>query len=259
MDLFINAIKGQANSMNLILFTAILSYLLYRLKRRRAGTLFALLAFAFFILFSTHYLPGYLVSWMESKFPPFDAGQFSIRHDRVYIHVLGGGYTLDERLPAASQLSSAGLGRLSEAIRIYHLLDSSVLVVSGNVASGDESLAAVARKAALTLGVENNRIQMLKEPSTTLEEAEAFAKQFDARAPVILVTDAIHMPRAIGFFREQGLHPWPAPTNYYIKHDDNPFALRWVPSADNMLLMDRVMREFFGEVKGWLKGRLNAS
>lgn len=256
VDLFLNAIKGQANSMNLILFTTILSYLLYKLKRRRTGAAFAIAAFSFFILFSTHYLPGYLVSRMESQYPPFDAGQFSIRHDRVYIHVLGGGYTLDERLPASSQLSGAGLGRLSEAIRIYHLLDSSVLVVSGNVASGNESLASVARKAAVSLGIEKNRIEMLDQPSTTLGEARAFANRFGSASAVIVVTDAVHMPRAIKFFKDQGLNPYPAPANYYIKHDDNPFALRWVPSAENFLLMDRVMREFFGEVKGWVvRGR----
>lgn len=238
--------------MNLILFTVMLSYLLYRLKRRRAGTLFAFLASGFFILFSTHYLPGYLVSRMESKYPPFDARQFSITHDRVYIHVLGGGYTLDERLPAASQLSGAGLGRLSEAIRLYHLFDSSVLVVSGNVASGDESLAAVARKAAVSLGIEESRIEMLEDPSTTMEEARAFASRYGTSSDVIIVTDALHMPRAMKFFGESGVTAHPAPTNYYIKHDDNPFALRWVPSAENFLLMDRVWREFLGSIKGAL-------
>lgn len=249
MDLLLNALKGQANSMNLILFTAILSYIFFRLNRRRGGISLAIISFAFFILFSSNYLPGYLARKLESQYPAFDAGNYPVKSGKVYIHVLGGGYTLDKRLPSQAQLSQAGLGRLSEAIRIFHLYDSSMLVVSGNIASGDESLASVMRNAAMSMGIGRDRIQMLEEPSTTLEEAKAYANSFDTAYPVILVTDALHMPRSISFFQAQGLNPYPAPTNYYVKFDDNPFALRWVPSAENFLLMDRVLREFFGSLK----------
>jgi uncharacterized SAM-binding protein YcdF (DUF218 family) len=236
--------------MNLVIFTAILSYLFYRLSRRRAGAVLTILALVFFLLFSTNYLPGYLVARIESQYIPFDADRYSVKNSSIYIHVLGGGYTLDKRLPPHEQLSMVGLGRLSEAIRIFHLYDSSVLVVSGNVASGDESLASVARKAAISLGVESDRIRMLSDPATTLEEAREFARRFGPESTVIVVTDAVHMPRAMRFFRNQGLNPYPAPANYLINEDDNPFALRWMPSAENFLLMDRAMREFFGSVKG---------
>lgn len=235
--------------MNLILFTAILSYVFFSLNRRRGGVTFAVISFVFFVLFSTNYLPGYLARELESRYPAFDSGKYPVKSGRVYIHVLGGGYTLDERLPPQAQLSDAGLGRLSEAIRIFHLYDSSVLVVSGNVASGDESLASVMGKAAMSMGIGRDRIYLLEEPSTTLEEAKAFASSFERASPVIVVTDALHMPRSISFFRKQGLNPYPAPTNYHVKIDDNPFALRWVPSAENFLLMDRVLREFFGSLK----------
>ena len=238
--------------MNLILFTVLLSVLLYKFRRRRAGAAFAVLAFLFFILCTTRYLPGYLFSRIESKYAPFNLEKHEIQHSRVYIHVLGGGYTSDLRLPPQAQLSQSGLGRLSEGLRLYHLLDSSVLVVSGNIASGEEPLASVARRAAMSLGVKQSRIEMLEDPSTTLEEAQAFAKKFGTNFPVIVVTDAVHMPRAIRFFQQQGLDALPAPTNYYIKVDDNPFALRWLPSAENMLLMDRVMREGLGSVKAGL-------
>ena len=160
---------------------------------------------------------------------------------------------MDERLPAQAQLSYATLGRLSEAIRIFNKLDNSVLVVSGNVASGDQSMAIVVKKAAISLGVDESRIEMLEDPSTTMEEARAFTSRYGTSSSVIIVTDALHMPRAIKFFEESGVIAHPAPTNYYAKVDDNPFAFRWMPSAENFLLMDRVLREFFGSVKGALE------
>lgn len=253
MDLFVNAIKGQFNSLNLVLFTAILAYIFYRINRRRAGACLAILAWVFFLLFSTGYLPGYLVKRIESQYPPFHPDRSPFSRGRVYIHVLGGGYTMDDRLPSREQLSLVGLGRLSEAIRIFNLYDSSILVVSGNIASGNQSLASVARKSAISLGVAAGRIEMLEEPATTFGEAGEFAQRFGRQAPVILVTDAVHMPRAMRFFRDHGLDPYPAPANYLIKEDQSPFELRWIPSVQNFLLMDRMMREFFGEVKGWLK------
>ena len=236
--------------MNLVIFTVILSFLLYKMKRPRAGWVLGTAALILFVVFSTNYLPGYLVKNLESRYTPFDETKdFS---GKVYIQVLGGGYTMDERLPAQAQLSYATLGRLSEAIRIFNKLDNSVLVVSGNVASGDQSMAVVVKKAAISLGVDESRIEMLEDPSTTMEEARAFTSRYGTSSSVIIVTDALHMPRAIKFFEESGVIAHPAPTNYYVKIDDNPFAFRWMPSAENFLLMDRVLREFFGSVKGAL-------
>ncbi|MEX2230527.1 MAG: ElyC/SanA/YdcF family protein [Cyclobacteriaceae bacterium] len=251
MDLLFNALKGQVNSLNLILVTALLSFLFYKLNRRRTGMVLAVFGFAFFFLFSTSYLPKYLIKRMESKYPPFNADHYALIDGTVYIHVLGAGYTFDERLPASGQLSPTGLSRLSEAIRIFNLFDNSILVVSGNIASGHVSLANVARKASIDLGVDSTRIVMLEDPSTTHEEAEALARRFGSTSSLIVVTDAVHMPRAIGFFSDLGIEAYPAPTNYLIKEDTNPFAFHWMPHTGNFVLMDRVWREVFGEVKGW--------
>ena len=252
MDLLLNALKGQVNSLNLIILVSALAYLFYITHRRRVAAGLAVLALALFILFSTNYLPGYLTTRMESQYQAFDSGSYPPTGDRIFIHVLGGGYNLDPTLPAQAQLSLVTLGRLAEGIRIHNLFKGSALVVSGNIASGDESLASVIRKAAISLGVDSLGIEMLEEPATTREEARIFAKRFGSRANVIVVTDAVHMPRAMKFFEEEGIRAYAAPTYFLIKKDDNPFDLKWMPSADNFLLMDRLWREYFGTVKAFL-------
>lgn len=252
MDLFFNVLKGQVNSLNLIILLSVLAFLFYRTHRRRAGNVLTFFTVALFILFSTNYLPGYLTTRMESQYQPFDSGSYPHRGDRIFIHVLGGGYNLDPALPAQAQLSLVTLGRLAEGIRIHNLFKGSTLVVSGNIASGDESLASVIRKASISLGVDSLGIEMLEEPATTREEARIFAKRFGSTANVIVVTDAVHMPRAMKFFEEEGIRATAAPTNYLIKEDGNPYDLKWMPSADNFLLMDRLWREYFGTVKAFL-------
>ncbi len=187
MDLFFNALKGQVNSLNLIILLSVLAFLFYRTHRRRAGTVLTFFTVALFILFSTNYLPGYLIGRLESQYQTFDTGSRN-SGDRIFIHVLGGGYNLDQRLPAQGQLSLGSLGRLSEGIRIHNLLKKSTMVFSGNIASGDASMASVIRKAAISLGVDSLRIEMLEEPATTREEAQVFAEKFGSSSNAFLST-----------------------------------------------------------------------
>lgn len=252
MNLLLNALKGQVNTLNLILLLCILAYLFNKLNKRRTAIAISLAALFFFILTSTAYLPSYLIHRLEDRYPYFNLTSYPHTKDTVFIHSLGGGYTLDEAIGPAAQLSLYSLGRLSEAIRIARSLPNSILVVSGNISSGDESLASVSKKTAFALGIDSVRVVMLETPATTQEEALAFVERFGIHQQVIVVTDAVHMPRAITFFKQAGIQPYPAPTNYFIKKDENPFALRWVPSVENMLLMDRIFRELFGSIKGAL-------
>lgn len=254
VSLFFSALKGQVNALNLVLLTGIMSFVFHRLKRRRTATILGLLCISLFLLFSTRYLPGYLVKNLEETYSAFQADQHKIKSGRVYIHVLGGGYTVDKRLPPLEQISQVGVDRLAEAVRIYHIYDSSVLVVSGNITNGNESVASVMRKSAISLGVDAGRIRMLEGPRNTLEEAKAFAQLFGRSVPVVLVTDAVHMPRAVAFFKASGVDPIPAPANYLVKERSDAFTFDWVPSAENFLLMDRVLREYLGLLKGRVFG-----
>ena len=249
MDLFFNALKGQFNSLNFFFILITIAFLLLQVKRKKAAKFVFIFAFIFFSATSTAYLPRHLITNMESKYVPFVGEPFPHR-DTVFIQSLGGGYTADPRLEPTSQLSSVSLGRLAEAIRIARMFDKSILVVSGNIASGEESMASVSRKAAIQLGWEERRIVALETPATTQQEAIAFTDRFGKKVNLILVTDAIHMPRAMKFFREQGVTPFPAPTNYLIKKDKTLFSLGWIPSAENLQLMDRVWREYLGSIKG---------
>lgn len=251
MDLFFNALKGQLNSLNLILLLLIVGFIFHRVQKKRLARVFYIISFLFFVLTSTHYFPAYIIKKLESRYSTFNLSHYPHSKEQVYVHALGGGYTSDSRLEANAKLSWPTLGRLTEAIRIARLFDNSILVLSGTVASGNETLASVERRAAILFGFDSTRIITLETPGTTQEEAEAFVKYVGRNVNLILVTDALHLPRGMFFFRERGLNPYPAPTNFFIKMDENPFAFHWLPSVENMLLMDRVWREWLGSVKAY--------
>ena len=55
-----------------------------------------------------------------------------------------------------------------------------------------------------------------------MEEAEIIAANF-SEASLVLVTTAVHMPRALNLFHRVGLDPIPAPTEHLSK----PFKSWW--------------------------------
>jgi uncharacterized SAM-binding protein YcdF (DUF218 family) len=143
-------------------------------------------------------------------------------------------------------------GRLAEGIRLFRQIDNSILVTSAGSLRNKETQAEVARKAAILLGVDSSRIITLNTPNTTMEEAGAIVKLVGTNASVIVVTDAIHMPRAMKFFKAAGLMPLAAPTNYRIHAAVMGLGIKWWPSLGNIGLMDIVLHEFLGNIKAGL-------
>lgn len=250
MDLLLTSLKSQVSTLNILLSLGVAGFLVHKFHKPRVAFILYITTFLFFLLTSTSYLPRYLVNHIESAYPPFSYTDFPDKDSKVFIQVLGGGYTVDSRLPSTSQLSLVSLGRLAEGIRIGRLFREGTLVFSGDVSSGKESLASVTRHAAISLGVDSLSIDILDQPGTTREEAHFFKQRYGTQVKVIVVTDAIHMPRAMRFFREVGIKAYAAPTNYLIRHDEDAYLFAWWPSIGNFLLMDRVLYEFFATIKG---------
>lgn len=63
---------------------------------------------------------------------------------------------------------------------------------------------------------------------------------------IALVTDATHMPRAVGHFRAQGLEVVPAPTDFPIVHS-RPL-LEWLPSSHGTATNRSLIREWLGRL-----------
>jgi len=243
----LDQLKGQVNSLNILLFILLLGWFLRYMNRKKASNWVLIFSLLFFAAISTSYFPGYFIEKMETHYRPFSFTDYKHQQEKVYILSLGGGYTPEAKLEALGQLSLNSLGRLTEALRISRLLENSILVLSGYGKGGTRSLAWTERHAAFLLGFDTTRIILLEEPRTTREEVHAFFKKFGNKVNLILVTDAVHMPRAMSFFESDKVLPYPAPTNFLYKNRMDGVA--WIPSIDNFFLMDRILREWFGQLK----------
>ena len=189
-----------------------------------------------FILAATSYLPKRLVRSIERQNEALRVSDLNSKN-RYFIFVLAAGYEHDEKLPALGQLNQVSLGRLVEGIRIFRCLGRAVLVTSGCTFFNTKSQASVTKEAACELGVDDSRIETLETASNTKEEAQAFFDRFGDVSNLILVTDALHMPRALKIFKSFNINPIAAPTNYRVKFGVNSYNGFTLPRLKSLILL----------------------
>lgn len=238
-------IKFWLHPFNIFWLLFLIGIAAFILKKEKIYIPVFVIAGIWFLITSNFLLPDFLISNLEDEYPPFSTDKISNDSTAYNIIVLGAGFTHDKKLPYNDQLSPTALSRLVEGLRIHKLLPKSKLILSGPGFNGDITHAEVYAKTAASLGVDTNIISTLKTPTTTFEEAKIYSENYDKNIPVILVTSASHMPRAMMMFRSKGINPIPAPTDFKSKNDSQR-NVSWLPSTENMNDMRIAMVEYVG-------------
>lgn len=194
-------------------------------------------------MISVSFLPVFLVRSLENRFHSLLETSELNSKDSVHILVLGSGYIFNKNLPPNDQLSLNSLGRMTEAIRLHRTLSRSLLVLSNTVQAEKVNEQGLFMQIALALGVDAKEIRLLGTHETTQMEAFDYTNKFGTNNTLILVTDAIHMPRAMFIFEKTGQLPIPSPTNHLVKSDWNNGIRDWFPSSSNIVMMEYAMHE----------------
>jgi uncharacterized SAM-binding protein YcdF (DUF218 family) len=229
----------------LVLLTGIIFYLF---KYKRTGLIFGSLSILWLTLISFPFLPSILVRSLEDRFPQLMEISQIPKGKTIVILVLGGGRAVDKNLSPKGKLTIDSLSRLSEGIRLHRILPGSHLVFSDASRGQKYSLLAILKQTALAMGVEEKEISLLPASDNTQMEAFNFTNKFGIDNTLILVTDAIHMPRAMLLFRRAGQSPIPAPTNYIMKSEGKKYLKDYRPSTLNISKMEKAMHEIGGLV-----------
>jgi uncharacterized SAM-binding protein YcdF (DUF218 family) len=233
---------------------------LWRERTARRGRFFVTAALAALVIFSNKGVALLLMRPLESQYAPIPEVSASqlLRPDIAacrYVVVLGGGHGDGTTLSRVNQLGATSLSRLAEAIRVLRLLPAEAkLVVSGHNGPDHPSHAQILAEAAMSLGVAPERIVRFDDPRDTEDEVNAI-KQRLGPEPVLLVTSAYHLPRAMALARGINLYPVPCPADFFLK-----------PGADegaSLLLFDlgalerstKSIREYIGLLWAKLRGK----
>lgn len=217
---------------------------------RRQRLARALLAAGLFVsvLFSCGPVADALSRPLEQRYPSLDltAPLTGI----AAVAVLGAGYSPNPGKPAIAWLPDVGLQRLVEGLRVLRLAPGSRLVFSGSGGSYKEPEAEVMERAAVSLGVDPARIVRIDAPRDTAEEIAALHRLVGPKK-VIIVTSAIHMPRAMDLAADQGLDAIAAPAA--VAYDTaSGDARSWMPSYEALARSSVALHEWIGRAWAWL-------
>lgn len=236
------------NPLTFLLAILLAGFILRWLKHKRFSNILISSAFIFFYLLSATPLSQWIVYTLESCYVPLNVESVT-RQAPVHILILGGGHTISPEHSSLGQLSSTSTNRLVEGIRLYHELPGAKIICSGYSVSGRKTHAQTLAEAAVQLGVLPEDTLQNRTPGNTEEEIKAYIHRFGRNAPLILITSAYHMPRAMLICKSNALNVIPAPTDFYLKQDPKKGIFNFSPRAEKLLMFERAMHEYGGIVK----------
>ena len=246
------------NLAGLLLLTAIF------IKKRQAKKWLVIAATAIIWLGGNTFVSSAAVRSLEWQYlPPDNMPQAQA------IVVLGGGTAPAQYPRATVEVEEAG-DRVIYGARLYRDGHAPLVVVTGGVLpwSSTESNGAANMADLLDLmGVPSEAILLEGESDNTYENA-VFTKELlepMGIRQIILVTSAMHMPRSVAIFENQGFDVTPAPTDYLETRSSvqKPFSETWpdwvlaiFPSPHNLHKLTLAIKEYIGiavyGLRGWL-------
>jgi uncharacterized SAM-binding protein YcdF (DUF218 family) len=142
-----------------------------------------------------------------------------------------------------------------ETARVYRMLGSPTVLVTGGVAPGGEQRfreSEVMAEGLARLGIPQERIVLETRARNTWEQAVNSAALLRKRGVrrFVLVTDSEHMPRALSMFRAQGLEPVPSVS---VMRTETPPGLihRLRPTLTAYQQSDRACYEYVARLYYW--------
>jgi uncharacterized SAM-binding protein YcdF (DUF218 family) len=172
---------------------------------------------------------------LENRFP-FSRPDLQVRPDGIIMLPGGGGDGID------------AVSKLSQDYPKARLTFCGFSAASKNLS-----------KRLVDLGVDPARINMVPQSRTTSEDAYYSAALLKPTPSEkwLLITAAMHMPRAVGCFRAVGFRVQPYPVEFITRGRAGPFAL-FSTGSSALIQFDRAAKELIGLVAYRLTGKTDA-
>jgi uncharacterized SAM-binding protein YcdF (DUF218 family) len=241
----------------LSLLTALAIANLWRKRRETRRRLVLVTAlFAALIILSTPAVGHLALRTLEGQFPPLSRRPPGVGA----IVVLAGGVDLPDETGGPAELESDTIQRCLHAVQLYRQGTPCPVLVSGGKVDPDApgpAFAEVMRDFLLQHDVRASDLLVEKTSRDTYENAVESHKLLEQHnvGKIVLVTDAMHMNRALGCFRKQGLEVVPAPCHFQAGHLEG--SLRdYLPDPDAVAACQEALHEWLGTGWYWLWGRM---
>ena len=222
-------------------------------QRKRASISLTLVGLIWVLIWSLPVTTLYFGGRLESRFPYGIPESFE-RAD--YIVVLGGQTQANRSNWFEPYNRVTATDRIDRATALYFAGRAPKILVVGGAYEGKVSDAQGMAKVLRQKGVPEQDIILEKESRNTYENAlftERLLKT-QPHAKLLLVTSALHMPRAQASFKRLYLSTSPAGVApQIVPPDDYAFNI-WLPHMRSLEASRTILKEYFGYLGYWLRG-----
>jgi uncharacterized SAM-binding protein YcdF (DUF218 family) len=192
---------------------------------------------------------------LESRYPPTSPEALPAADAIV---VLGGAVAPAPVAGGHPELTD-GTDRVLHAARAYRATRAPLVVATGGgiEGGGDRAEADDIADLLVEWGVPRAAILLDREARTTRENATGVRAALAGRPVrrILLVTSALHMPRAVGCFEAEGFEVLAAPTDYLAPTLVRPRWTDWLPDASALEATSAAVHEVVGRwwyrLRGW--------
>jgi len=239
--------------LNLCLTFLVIGLVLGLLRLRKTGAAFAMFGAAWLLAWSLPITSLWLGGTLENYYPP-PAPTEAPTADAI---VVLGGNTANARANWFEPLDkTTATTRVDAAAELYLARRAPKVLLSGGALEGDISEARGMAAAIRQLGVPESALILENSSRSTYENAylSADALRQHGIQSILLVTSAVHMPRAMAVFRTQGITVMPAAVPKQIVLPEDGSISPWIPNERALDASRSIIKEYAAIVLYWARG-----
>ncbi len=242
----------------LVCLLCLVTGILALLRKAKSAAILAFSAAGILYLSASPVVCHILLRGLEGQYAELES------YPKASAIVLLGGAMIPPEPPRLHPATNSSGDRVLQATRLWRRGIAPKLVVTGGAVpfitgyGGDEASLYASLLTEL-LGVPDSSIVRVSESRNTYEDAVETAQLFQScgwKKDILLVTSAVHMPRAVRLFRKQGFTVYPVPADF---RSGTAFPGRWfalLPAEWALGETANALHEYVGLAAYAVMGRL---
>ena len=238
---------------NVGLLLLVVAVILALSHHRRTAIVLTLIGLIWSLVWSLPATTLYLGGRLESSYP-YQSAESLPQADVI---VVLGGNTQSNRANWFEPYNKAtATDRLDRAAEIYFAHRAPRILLSGSALEGKTSEARIMARTMRQKGIPDNALLLENEGRNTHENAlrtHDMLKEHNLRT-VLLVTSALHMPRAMASFHAQGISAVAAGLPPQIIVPEDYMIDLWTPQLRSLEGSRAIIKEYLGMLAYWVRG-----
>ncbi|MBW1820116.1 MAG: YdcF family protein, partial [Deltaproteobacteria bacterium] len=244
---------------DILIFLLLLAAVIF-IKMRRTQRVFVIAAFLVYAVAGNAWVSEQLVKSLEWRHLP----QGDLPKADAIVTLSGG--IEAKAYPRRTVEVGDRADRLLYAAWLYRQGKAPLIICTGGIVPGSTREHPYAEDMVTALemvGIPRDAVAIETSSRNTYEHMVYCKKIFQQKhiGKILLVTSALHMPRAMAVFRQAGVTVAPAPTDFIVtRKAGKPTIFRRImgalPNADNLLATKAALHEYIGMVyyrwRGWI-------